>query len=239
MLATEPGAQGAGLVRWKPATPPWKLPGAGASIAAQSSSIAASTTLSRNILILDGHPDPHDGRFIHALANAYREGAQQDKHEVQLIRLADLQFPLLRSQVDYEKGDPVDSVRRCQEAMDWAAHVVILYPLWLGSMPALLKALLEQVLRPGFAFSTLQLGTWPVKFFSGKSARIVVTMGMPALLYRWYFRAHSLRGLQRSILKVVGFRRIRATLVGNVAGMSNTQRKQWLDKLRELGRKAA
>ena len=73
--------------------------------------------------------------------------------------------------------------------MTWADHVVILYPLWLGSMPALLKALLEQVLRPGFAYSTLKLGKWPVKFLSGKTARIVITMGMPAPIYRWYFRA--------------------------------------------------
>jgi putative NADPH-quinone reductase len=146
---------------------------------------------------------------------------------------------VLRSQADYDKGEPVDSVRQCQHLMSWADHVVILYPLWLGSMPALLKALLEQMLRPGFAFSTLELGKWPVKFLSGKSARIVITMGMPAPIYRWYFRAHSLRSLQRNILKFVGFRSIRATLIGNVAGLSKDRRTQWLDKLRTLGRAAA
>ena len=67
-----------------------------------------------------------------------------------------MEFPLLRSQHEYEKGDPVDAVRRCQSALDWATRLVILYPLWLGSMPALLKGLLEQMLRPGFAFSTLK-----------------------------------------------------------------------------------
>jgi putative NADPH-quinone reductase len=123
--------------------------------------------------------------------------------------------------------------------MSWADHVVILYPLWLGSMPALLKALLEQMMRPGFAFSTLRLGKWPVKFLSGKSARIVITMGMPAPIYRWYFRAHSLRSLQRNILKFVGFRSIRSTLIGNVADLSSATRTQWLDNLRALGRAAA
>jgi putative NADPH-quinone reductase len=123
--------------------------------------------------------------------------------------------------------------------MTWADHVVILYPLWLGSMPALLKALLEQMLRPGFAFSTLTLGKWPVKFLSGKSARIVVTMGMPAPMYRWYFRAHSLRSLQRNILKFVGFRSIRSTLIGNVADLSKARCTKWLDDLRALGRAAA
>jgi putative NADPH-quinone reductase len=195
--------------------------------------------MSRNILILDGHPDPANDRLIHALATAYCEGAQANNHTVHVIRVADLSFPVLRSQVDYDKGEPVDSVRRCQDLMNWADHVVILYPLWLGSMPALLKALLEQMLRPGFAFSTLRLGKWPVKFLSGKSARIVITMGMPAPMYRWYFRAHSLRSLQRNILKFVGFRSIRSTLIGNVADLSKARRIEWLDNLRALGRSAA
>jgi putative NADPH-quinone reductase len=95
------------------------------------------------------------------------------------------------------------------------------------------------VLRPGFAFSTLELGKWPVKFLRGKSARIVITMGMPAPIYRWYFHAHSLRSLQRNILKFVGFGSIRSTLIGNVAGLSKDQRMQWLDNLRALGRAAA
>lgn len=231
------------IVPGEPEGDPWKPPDARAGFAAQAccgmSGSASDVLMGRNILILDGHPDPANDRFVHALAAAYREGAQQGKHEVHVIRLADLQFPLLRSQADYEKGEPVEEVRRCQELMNWATHVIILYPLWLGSMPALLKALLEQIMRPGFAYSTLKLGKWPVKFLSGKSARIVVTMGMPALIYRWYFRAHSLRSLQRNILKFVGFRRIRATVIGSVAGMSSAKRKQWLDEMRALGSQAS
>jgi putative NADPH-quinone reductase len=192
-----------------------------------------------NILILDGHPDPSADRFVHALAAAYREGAEGHEHRVETIRVADLEFPLLRSQADYEHDEPVASVRRCQHLLNWATHVVILYPLWLGSMPALLKALLEQTLRPGFAFSTLRLGRRPVKFMSGKSARIIVTMGMPAALYRWYYRAHSVRSLRRNILKFIGFRRVRSTLIGSPATMTRRERVKWLDDVRALGRAAS
>jgi putative NADPH-quinone reductase len=132
----------------------------------------------------------------------------------------------------------VDEVRRCQSSMDWASHVVILYPLWLGSMPALLKGLLEQMLRPGFAFSTLKLGRGPVKLQGGKSARIIVTMGMPAWLYRWYFRAHSLRSLKRNVLRFIGFRRVGATIVGGVASLTGPQRTQCIEAVRALGRAA-
>jgi putative NADPH-quinone reductase len=194
--------------------------------------------LSRNILILDGHPDPANERFVHALAAAYRAGAEEAKHSVRVLRLADLEFPLLRSQADYEKGEPVETVRHCQALFEWAQHVVILYPLWLGSMPALLKALLEQILRPGFAFSAPRLGRWRVKFLTGKSARVVVTMGMPGFWYRWWFRAHSLKSLQRNILRFIGFRRVRTTVIGTVANLSSAQRGEWLSTLQALGRAA-
>ncbi len=194
--------------------------------------------MTKRILIVDGHPDPAAERFVHALADAYREGAEANRHEVMVLRVADLEFPLLRSQEDYEKGDPPEAIRQCQGRVDWATHVVILYPLWLGSMPARLKGLLEQMLRPGFAFSARKLGRWPVKLQSGKSARIVVTMGMPGWVYRWYFRAHSVRSLERNILHFIGFRHVRATLIGNVANLSNNARLGYLRRMRELGRHA-
>jgi putative NADPH-quinone reductase len=191
-----------------------------------------------HILIIDGHPDPTRERFVHALADAYREGAEAGRHEVRLMRVAELEFPLLRTQADYEKGEPSETIRQCQGLVDWATHVVILYPLWLGTMPAMLKALLEQTLRPGFAFSARKLGRWPVKLQSGKSARIVVTMGMPGWLYRWYFRAHSVRALQRNILHFIGFRRVRATLIGNIGKLSKQARQDYLKELRQLGQRA-
>jgi putative NADPH-quinone reductase len=194
--------------------------------------------MSQRILILDGHPDPSSERFMHALANAYREGAEGGKHEVIIIRAADVEFPLLRTQKDYEKEEPVETIRRCQSAMDWATHVVILYPLWLGSMPALLKGLLEQMLRPGFAYSTKKLGRWPVKLQSGKSARIVITMGMPGFVYRWYFRAHSLRSLRRNILHFIGIRRVRATVIGSIGTMNSAARAKCFEEMRKLGRAA-
>ena len=191
------------------------------------------------ILIIDGHPDPCAERLVHALADAYRQGAEQARHEVRVVRLADLTFPLLRTQSEYEKGEPVEAVREVQHLMEWATHLVIVYPLWLGSMPAMLKALLEQTMRPGFAFSTKQLGRWRVKFMSGKSARIIVTMGMSGLLYRWYFRAHSLRSLQRNILRFVGYRHVRSTIIGSAGSMSRGEREDWLKNVRGLGQSAA
>ena len=39
------------------------------------------------------------------------------------------------------------------EAFKDAEHIVFVFPLWLGKMPALLKGFLEQEMRPGVAFA--------------------------------------------------------------------------------------
>ena len=75
-------------------------------------------------------------------------------HELRWIRVAHLDFPLIRTREDWEKKEPPAVVREAQETILWAQHLVILYPLWMGDMPALLKAFFEQVARPGFAFAS-------------------------------------------------------------------------------------
>jgi putative NADPH-quinone reductase len=72
---------------------------------------------------------------------------------------------------------------------------------------------------------------------AGRSAPIVVTMGMPALIYRWYFRAHGVRGLERSVLKLAGMKPVRETLLGMVDAASDAKRRGWLDGMRGYGRR--
>lgn len=190
----------------------------------------------KRIAVIDAHPDPEPGRLVHALAEAYAAAAKEAGHEVHLIRLADLEFPLVRSQEQWNSGKIPQALERAQDSIAWAEHLVILYPLWLGSMPALLKGFLEQVMRPGFAIATPETGGMHRKLFRGKSARVVVTMGMPAFFYRWYFRAHSLKSLERNILKFCGVSPVKETLVGMVESMGAPAYDRWLERLRGFGR---
>ena len=195
--------------------------------------------MSRNILIVQGHPDAGRQHFNHALADAYAQAASAAGHVLRTIDVAALDFPLLRSKQEWDHGDLPPVLAPVQQGIAWAEHLVFFFPLWLGGMPALLKGLLEQVARPGFALSSLDGASLPKKLLAGRSARLVVTMGMPALVYRWYFRAHSLKALERNILGFVGIAPIHETLVGSVEGLDEAGRKEWLAKLAALGRKAA
>lgn len=188
------------------------------------------------ILILVGHPDPAPGRFCRALAAAYARGARDAGHEVREVDIATLEFPMLRSREDFEHGTPPPAIARAQQDFAWAGHVVLVFPLWLGTMPALVKALLEQVMRPGFAFRYRE-GGMPEKLMKGKSARMVVTMGMPGFLYAWLYRAHGVKGLARNILGFVGFAPVRHTYVGMVEG-GEKRAAAWLAQMERLGAKA-
>jgi putative NADPH-quinone reductase len=187
------------------------------------------------ITILQGHPDTSPERLCRALADAYRSGAEDGGFEVRSIDVAALSFPLIRSAEEFEHGEPPEAVREAQSMIRSSDHLVIVYPLWLGTMPALLKGFLEQVFRYDFAFEPQDGGGFEKKL-RGRSVRVIVTMGMPALAYRWFYGAHSLRSLERNVLKFAGLRPVRETLLGGVGDAPAERRERWLARVEALGR---
>jgi putative NADPH-quinone reductase len=192
--------------------------------------------MNKRILIIQGHPDNTAPHLLHGLADAYANAAREAGHEVRTTTVAELDFPLLRSQHAWEHGELPAGLRQAQEDIGWAGHIVIFFPLWLGDMPALLKGFLEQVARPGFAFKYKEGATaFTEKGLKGRSARVVVTMGMPAIVYRLYFRAHSVKSLERNILGFVGIAPVNETLIGMVGKLAPRESGKWMKKMARLG----
>jgi putative NADPH-quinone reductase len=195
--------------------------------------------MGKRIVIIQGHPDPQEGRLCHALGWAYEEGAVAAGHEVRTIDVARLDFELIRTRADFEKGKPSKDIRDAQADIRWAEHLVIIYPLWLGTLPALLKGFFEQTFRYGFALDAGARDRMPKRLLKGRSARILVTMGMPAAVYKLFFRAHGLKSLESGILALSGIRPIRASLFGLVDAASAKRRAEWLAEARRLGARAS
>lgn len=142
--------------------------------------------MAKRIVIVQGHPDPAGDHYGHALARAYLQGATEAGHEVEILPVAEFEFPLLRTKQDFNGGDPPPVIRRCQEAIARADHLVIIHPLWLGSMPALLKGFLEQVFRPAFAFGKpARPGRPQCKLLKGKSATYSRSRASGRFTGRW------------------------------------------------------
>jgi putative NADPH-quinone reductase len=190
--------------------------------------------MASRIAIIQGHPDTAPQRFCRALADAYAEGATRAGHEVRRIDVAAIDFPLVRTQAQFERGSPPAAIAAAQETLRWANHWVIVYPLWLGDAPALFKAFIEQTFRPGLALRYRE-GRLPEGLLKGKSARAIVTMAMPAVVYRFFFLAHGFRNLKRNVLNYAGVRPVRATLIGSIKSMDRAAAEKWLATVEKLG----
>ncbi|MFN0070343.1 MAG: NAD(P)H-dependent oxidoreductase [Chloroflexota bacterium] len=115
----------------------------------------------KRILIIQGHPDPRELHFGHALANAYAEGATEAGHEISVIEIAKLNFPLLHSAHELEWQAPPESIQQAQSAIARCDHLLTIYPVWNGAMTAVLKGSLEQTFCPRSSFPISdQAKTW-------------------------------------------------------------------------------
>ena len=194
----------------------------------------------KHIAVIQGHPDPQGRHYCHALADAYATGAREAGHAVEMIDIAHLEFPFLRSRDDAEHGSVPDAIREAQAVLTRSDHIVVIYPVWNGAMPALVKGFLEQTFRPGFMFPDSRPGQTlgfvsalrQKKALKGKTARVVVTMQMPAFVYRWYFHPHP----EKNTLRLSGVGPIRESLIGLVEAPSGRNRERWLSRMRVFGR---
>lgn len=190
----------------------------------------------KHIVILQGHPDTDPLRLCRGLESAYSAAAQSAGHKVDRFDVATIELPFLTSQHEFEQGDLPAALHPLRDVLSTADHVVLIWPLWQGLPPARLKLVLEQLLRPGVAFRYAGAGrTMPM--LRGRSARMIVTMGMPSWFYRLRYGAAGVQAVVHNILQLVGMRPIHTTFFG-LAGASETRRARWFDKVRRLGAQA-
>ena len=187
----------------------------------------------KKILIINGHPDKESYNF--ALAASYKKGAQHSDAIIREIIIRDLHFnPNL--QFGYRKRTELEpDLLDAQDKLKWADHLVLLYPVWWGSVPAMMKGFLDRVLLPGFAFKKREKSLWWDKCLTGKSARIICTLDQPAWYYRWYYGRPSHNAIKKLTLHFVGVSKVRTTTIGPIRLSSEDFREKWLKKVERLG----
>lgn len=190
----------------------------------------------RRIMIVVGHPE--NNTFCEALAQAYRDGATGAGHEARLFNLAEMQFdPILHH--GYRREQPLEpDLRAAYEYLTYCDHLVLIFPLWCGDMPALMKGFIERILQPDLLARAGTENEMNWSLFSNKSARIVMTMGMPVSIYRFWYRGHALKLLTRNILNFIGIKPVRHTLFGMVGTSKPETREAWVKQVRALGEAA-
>jgi putative NADPH-quinone reductase len=193
-----------------------------------------TASMRKKIVIIDGHPDPERTRLGHALADAYAQGAIETGNETRVITVSELEIAFLRSAAEFAAPAIAPAIVSAQRDIEWADHIVLVFPLWLGGAPALMRAFLEQVACGSFFAETSGPGIRSK--LQHKSARLIVTMGMPAFAYRLFFHAHGVKNIMEGVLGFAGFRPVRATLFGAVEALGAQKNAARVAQVRELGR---
>ena len=191
----------------------------------------------KRILIINGHPDKKS--FCFALAESYKKGADTNGTECKLVHLIDLKFNPILSYGYRVVSELEPDLLKIQQDILEATHLVIVYPNWWGTYPALLKGFIDRVFLPKFAFKYLKNSPLPAKLLKGKSARIIVTMDTP----KWYYwiinRSPGHNSMKKAILEFCGIKPVMISSFAIVKSSDNLKRKKWLDEVELLGKKQA
>lgn len=183
----------------------------------------------KKILIFLGHTDPET--MCGFLAEEYAAGAKAGGHTVRRINIGDMQFdPILHK--GYKEIQELESdLKKAQDDIKWADHIMITYPNWWGSMPAKFKGFFDRALLPGFGFNfrdgKLQ------KRLAGKTARVAVTMDIMPPFFRHTRTAITMRN---SILRFCGVEPVRISEIGPVKNIPADKREEWGRRFYDYGK---
>lgn len=189
----------------------------------------------KKILVIDGHPNKDSLCF--SLAEAYIEGAKEAGYEVAKLQLMDLDFdPILR--YGYQKRmDLEPDLLSALELLKWADHLVWVHPVWWSALPALVKGFLDRLFLPSLTYNTIPNSYRMEGLLKNKTAHIIATLDQPGWFYRLYFGAPSEKQLKSS-LKLCGIKTKKVSYFGIVKTSTDERRKTWIEKVKEMGKRA-
>ncbi|QHS09292.1 NAD(P)H-dependent oxidoreductase [Sinimarinibacterium sp. NLF-5-8] len=186
----------------------------------------------KNITVILGHPDTSS--FCGSIAEKYVASAKAAGHSVRLFRLGEIAFdPVLRH--GYQRRQELEpSLVEIRDAISWAQHLVFIYPIWWGSIPAILKGMFDRIFLPGYAFKYRKDSPWWDRLLSGRSAHSIVTMDTPPWYYRLIYTMPGHHQMKKTILEFCGIKPVRITSFGPVRQASEAQLSKWLRKVERL-----
>jgi len=190
-----------------------------------------------NTLLIVGHPDAESYNF--ALADAYEAGAKEGANAgaVRRLNIRDLSFnPNL--QFGYRKRTELEpDLLAAWEDILWADHLVWIYPVWWGSLPAMMKGFIDRLFLPGFAFKKHEGSKtkWD-KLLKGKSARIISTCDQPGWFYRLVNSRPSHHAMKKLTMQFTGVSPVKSTTIGSLRLAEPAYREKWLEKVKSMGK---
>lgn len=186
----------------------------------------------KKILIFLGNPtaDSYSGR----LADAYEESAKKAGFYTERVNINDLTFdPILHQGYKIIQTLEPDLLM-VQNKINWADHVVVIYPNWWCSMPAVMKGMFDRMWLPGFAFNFDKQSKKLIQRLRGKSAHVIIVAGTHSPFMTWWKFGDYTNEIAHGILGFAGFR-VKVTAFGPTEKVSPQVLDSWVHKVERLG----
>ena len=187
---------------------------------------------------------PYEGSYCNAILNAVQLGLKKGGHPCKVINLdkdrfdpvmhlKDLKaFPALgRGDMDaLDELDPI--VLRYKKKLEWAERIVMIFPIWWMSVPAMVKGFVDKVIFPGVAY-IMDDGQLKSRLTNLKQVVIISTMNTPADIYRDIF-GNSLEGsLIKGTFNQIGIHDVEWISINMVKQSGPQKREIWLEEIEE------
>ena len=194
-------------------------------------------------LIIYNHP--HEGSFCSAIRDAVISGLDVGGHEYKVIDLDKDGFdPVMREkdlsafvQASRNPGKEIEGLDTLVEVyvnkMRWAERIVMIFPIWWMTMPAMTKGFIDKVIFPGVAYK--MAGSRLQSTLNNlKQVVIITTMNTPADVYRDEFN-NSLEGsLIKGTFNKIGIHDIKWISLNMVSQSGDEKRWIWLDEIENM-----
>lgn len=190
--------------------------------------------MQKKILVLLGHSDKET--YSGNIADHYQAGAEEAGHIIERVNLGELQFdPILHK--GYKEIQPLEpDLVNLQDKFKAADHIVIVYPNWWCTMPAILKGLFDRFWIPGFAFNFNKETKKIDQHLKGKTARVIIVAGTHSPFKTWWKFGDYTNEIQYGILEFAGIK-TKVSAYGPCEKVENACREKWLGEVETLGKK--
>ncbi len=130
----------------------------------------------KRILVINANPKSMS--LCKSLAEQYAAVAIK-KHDVKQVHIGDLNFAINLAEGYDEMIELEPCLADLQKKILWAEHIVIVSPVWWGTMPAKFKGAIDRVFLPGFSFKYVEGKSIPQKLLKGRTSELLVTLDTP------------------------------------------------------------
>ena len=195
-------------------------------------------------LIVFNHP--HEGSYCTSILHAAEKGLKAGGYPCRIINLDKDGFdPVMRSKdlkafamagKDMDDAllevDPL--VMKYKENLEWAEHLVMIFPIWWMTSPAMTKGFIDKVIFPAVAYNMVKgrlVSRLPVR-----KVTVITTMNTPSDIYKEMFDNNIEGSMIKGTFRQIGIEDVGWISLNGVKQAGQEQRIEWLIQVYEYFR---